>query len=232
MIDQEYYRKLYDDCYYDRMNDMDYNCVKKYLHKIVKHYYLKIKGVYFEPEINSFKPILDCFDKLIKENNYNNLEENIDFMFTINKFSVNFAPQLYTLMSPHKVYEESNSNYFNIINDFFWIYETTYRDRICRIKSNSRMQEILNCYMKYSRSIPDTFGMREINNVSSRIGAIFYLTDKDINELDKIYTYLFDNFETIKNSFALNANEERNYFIEMANFVMTYKIDKPKKLIK
>ena len=43
--EHEYYLKLYEDAYRNRINDPKYNCVSKYLHKIVKHYYIKIKNV-------------------------------------------------------------------------------------------------------------------------------------------------------------------------------------------
>lgn len=228
-----YYKNLYDDAYYNRIDDPNYNCVKKYLHKIVKHYYIKIKGVYYEPEINSFKPILECFDKLIKENNFDNIDDNINFMFAVNRYSVQFGSQLYALMSPNNAYKEDSDHYFNVINDFFWFYETTYRNKECRIKSNARMQEILECYMKYAKTLPEEYGVREISAISSRIGAIFYLSNKDIHELNNIYYYLFNNIDSIRESFVLNSSEvDTNYYNGIAEFTMNYRIDKPKIIIK
>ena len=231
--EHEYYLKLYEDAYRNRINDSKYNCVKKYLHKIVKHYYIKIKNVYHEPELNSFKPILKCFDKLIQEDNFNNIENNIDFLFLVNKYSVHFGEQLYTLMSPEKVYKDNQNHYYSKMYDCFFNYEFIYRDNECNKKTNTRIQDILDIYMKYIRNDRSIFSSKELNNIAVRLGSLFYLTNRDINELDELYNYLFNNFEIIKNSFTLNSDEvDTNYYNGIVNFVLNYKIDKPKKLIK
>lgn len=231
--EHEYYLKLYEDAYRNRIDDPKYNCVKKYLHKIIKHYYLKIKDVYYEPELNMFKQILDCFDKLIEENNFNYLDNNINYLFLINKYSVGFGEQLYTLMSPHNDYQTKKDQYISRIYDCFYFYENMYRDRECNKNSGSRIQNIVECYMKYVRMLPNIYGTHEISMVAYVVGALFYLTDKDINYLDDLYEYLFDNYEEIKNSFTLNSSEvETNYYLGIANFIINFKIEQPKKLIK
>lgn len=231
--EHNYYLKLYEDAYRNTIDDPKYNCVKTYLHKIVRHYYLKIKDVYYEPEVNMFKQILECFDKLIEENNFNNIDNNINYLFLINKFSVGFADQLYALMSPEKYYQKDQDDYFSKIHDCFYYYEFTYRNRECNKNSNSRIQEILECYMKYARTLPDIIGMHEESTIAYYIGALFYLTDKDINYLDDIYNYLFNNYEEIKNTFILNSDEvDTNYYKGIVDFIINHRINKPKILIK
>ena len=228
-----YYKQFYEDCYRNNFEDDDYIDVRKYLHKIVKHYYIKIKNVYEDPHINSFKPIVDIFNMLIEENNFDNLDNNINFLFIINKFSVQFGPQLYALMSPDKYFEKYSNEYINVFFDFFWNYQNMFRKVECPKNSNTRIQDILECFMKYYRPLETDWGYDELKCLCSRIGAIFYMSGRDISELDSIFNDLFNNFKDIKDRFILNTVlDDADYYLEFANYVLNNKLDSPKIIIK
>ena len=64
-----YYKEFYEDCYRNRFDeDDDYKDVRIYLHKIVKHYYNKIKNVIDEPHMNSFIQLIKVMSLFDNDN--------------------------------------------------------------------------------------------------------------------------------------------------------------------
>ena len=227
------YKKLYEEAYKNHITDNRLIKIKKYLYKIVRHYYIRVKDIIYEPEEVFFKEVIKCFEKVIEDNSYSNIDENIDFLFVINKLAVNFGSELYTLLFPEDTYERFDEEYFHKFNNFFWQYENIFKRHDNQKESHSRIEEILKCYLKYARTITDDFHNREMHDVASYIGALFYLTDNDISFLDEKFNILFNNYEDISCNFLLNYYDTtKDYKIELASYIINNKLDRPKKLIK
>ena len=227
---EEELRNIYEACYRGRFNNPDYALVSDALQRVVQHYYLMIKKVLYDEEIKNFYPILITFEQLVRENNLNNLNENINFLFITNKFSIRFGEELYALMSPHECFIDDEENYFNVINNLFWTYENKFMNYHCNKTTNARIQEILECYMQYYRNQEDPFNNKEINTVANRIGAIFYLKNGNISDLNNVYRKLYSMYRDIKDTYLLNNLD--NDDMDFAIYVINYQEDKQKKLIK
>ena len=224
---------FYEKCYRNDLEDYpQFKNIHKYLYKVVKHYYNKVKNVYYVPHMDYFLPILYEIQDLVN-GNFENINENIDFLFLVNMFAVHFDAQLYALMMPNDYYQENKHEYYEIMYEIFWAYENRFRNVIVTKKPCTRIHFILESYMNYVRERKIEFGINEVNAVAGKLGALFYLTDKDINELDEIYDHLFNDYDNIKNAFELNSSEiETNYYDSFAKFIMNYKVCKPKLIIK
>ncbi len=232
-ITEDFLKELYDDCLNNNFEEDDFKEVYKYLHQIVTSYHSTDKLIFKLPHVGGFINIFTTFRNIVLNEQYDNLDNFIDFLLRINFSSLYFGVELKAIVFPQDYYKFHESEAILVFDQIFKSYENSYLSSPYDKPITTRIEEIAECYLRHIREIPRHLRKNELLLVARYIGGYFFLKDEDISKLDEIYEYYYNNFSSIDDYLALNLDKKSSEFnFDKARYLVDNKLPTVKKIIK
>lgn len=214
MSDQDYLN-LYYDCLNHHMRIKKYIPVKDKIFKICDYdrYQAVINNEYNYTRVDDIKSLIRVFSKIIHFKKYENLDEYIDFIISLNDYAHYFPQFLNAIIFKNEIYNKADSedanNYYYYID---CIIESILNDKtvLDDFYGHSRFVELLRLFLKYydaRENLPDYERKIRKDYYDIGIGVIgdIYATDVDLSMLDNFLNDLANDYENVLIYLELNG---------------------------
>ena len=212
------YLDFFSECLNNNLIISKYESVKEYLFKIVKHYSktapfkfddLASYGMY---EINFVKELLETFDVIMANNAYDDLDESIEYLFELDVVFWYFSRFLRAI-----IFKDKNQGKDMDIQDYYHTIRLLCSNELEKnTNSDIRIARIIRRYQNYFVDESNkglTNHEREkykfYRVIAPFIIGEFYLTDLDINHLNKVLGNVLKKYDEDIDYLSVNGLDNR-----------------------
>lgn len=197
LLDYLYYLvNMHNNCFNDANNDEE---------AIIAHNYERMSYI---------KELLTIFNKMIDNNNYDNINEIILFYNNSDLKWVQLYEYLSTIYNKEEFHKTDNFDYH------FMIVDLCKQMRAGQIKGEYEYSlfKMLSCYKKYNDIIDNNPNRpkgitRFFDRFAPRVISYFYLYDYNIEYLDNLFADFVNDYNKYSSYFELNGVNEINRFV-------------------
>ena len=214
------YLTFFDECLKHNMTIEKYMPVKDQIFKIFDHFY-RING-FEELDKNNgrlvnppwIKDFLKLFDRIMKENKLDHLDEYIDFILNIEGIYLYFPQMLSTVIfKDESIYNKKYvGNYQFFMNSI--AHNSLFFEEIMSYQNDTKIVDLMKIYVKNFRegfdindddiSTYDRYKRYFYWEIGQQVVAEAYLYDSDLNAVDAFLHDIIHNYESLNEYLKLN----------------------------
>ena len=219
------YVKIYKECLKHEYHNDVYEPVIDSIYKLTDIYEMYVSEIRDHNMLNSelsYKRVIEEFmiplfafiDKLLKDNNYNDLYDTISFLYDCSVLKFHYIEYLDMLYYPEDKFNTNKNELYNHI----WLLcrdssDKSYPIRISNyITKFNEYRKALLCDKTIVEIVKD--GIREFDHYGSKIVAYCYSNNIDVSHLDKMFDCIMLNYKSFKEYIASNYSSERLHTLE------------------
>ena len=209
---------FFNECLNDNLIISKYEPVKEYLFKIIKHYSKMAPfkfddiALYGMHEISFVKELFETFDIIMANNAYDNLDESIEYLFELDVVFWYFCRFLKAI-----IFKDKNQGKNMDIQDYYHTIRLLCSNELEKnTNSDIRIARIIRRYQNYF--IDETNeGLTDYEREKYKFYRViapfiigeFYLTDLDINYLNKVLANVLKKYDEDLDYLSVNGLDNR-----------------------
>ena len=237
------YVMFFNECLNHNMTIKKYIPVQDKIFKIIDFYGMKFayRNTSYQNKMHFAKGLLKTFNKILKENKYEDLDEYIDFLIFIEIYPSYFDDLLNVMVFKDKCPNKNFDNYYTWYLFKIFDFAEEKIDMLDSFYGQSRIVNMIRIYFRYYEnpyddSIPDYIATKRSDFESVALGVIadIYDTDLDLSILDTFFNDLVNDYENTMTFLSLNGllrDYDSTYGIEYA-YETLKQYDKQKRIIR